>query len=148
MGRLFAATRESPGELVTLPRAKVPARFQSIINGEETYEFKRYRGMGSIGAMKKGKEVSSEEEYHGKDFQAGTVLHAEGVEGLVPCSGNIGDVVDEMIEGLKSGMYYTGNDTLEKLRSNATFHFITTSSLTESHPHDIYVESTATSYAV
>ena len=55
MGRLFAATEESPGEITEFTRDQIPARFRSIINGAETYKFKGYRGMGSVGAMERGK---------------------------------------------------------------------------------------------
>lgn len=51
MGKMFAATEESPGEIVLLPSNKVPTRFQSILDGSKEYQFKVYRGMGSLGAM-------------------------------------------------------------------------------------------------
>ena len=86
MGRLFAATEESPGEVVEFTKDQVPSRFRSIINDAETYKFKGYRGMGSIGAMERGKQISSEDEFHGKSYTNKSVLVAEGVEGLVPCT--------------------------------------------------------------
>src|ERR1019366_322463 len=63
MGKMFAATEESPGEIVKLKTAQVPSRFQNIINGAGSYSFKKYRGMGSVGAMKKGLDISSEDEF-------------------------------------------------------------------------------------
>lgn len=146
MGRLFAATEESPGELVELTREQVPARFQSIINGDKTYRFKGYRGMGSIGAMERGKQISSEDEFHGKSFSDKSVLVAEGVEGLVPCSGDLATVVATMAEGLRSGFYYVGATSIPELWERAVLSPITTASLGESHPHDLFVTNAGNSY--
>src|ERR1044071_7948907 len=103
MGRLFAATEEAPGDVTEFPKDQVPARFRSIIKDAETkaYKFKSYRGMGSVGAMERGKQISSEDEFHGKSFTAKSVLVAEGVEGLVPSSGDLKTVASTMIEGIK-----------------------------------------------
>lgn len=141
MGRLFAATEESPGELVTMAGVDVPHRFQSIIHGTEadTYKFKTYRGMGSIGAMKRGKEIAAEDEFHGKSYTDNTKLVAEGVEGLVPCSGTVEDLVQRMCESVRSGMFYVGANTIPTLYDKALFRPITQASLHESHPHDIFV---------
>ena len=141
MGRLFAATEESPGELVTMASVDVPHRFQSIIHGSEadTYKFKTYRGMGSIGAMKRGKEIAAEDEFHGKSYTDNTKLVAEGVEGLVPCSGTVEDLVQRMCESVRSGMFYVGANTIPTLYDKALFRPITQASLHESHPHDIFV---------
>ena len=146
MGRLFAATEESPGELVKLRKEQVPGRFQSIINGAETYAFKGYRGMGSPGAMEQGRQVSSEDEFHGKSFTAKTTLVPEGVEGLVPCSGPLKIVVANMLEGVRSGFYYIGARTIDELWETAQLRPITSASLSESHPHDLFV--TSGTYAV
>jgi IMP dehydrogenase len=139
MGRLFAATEESPGELVSMASADVPHRFQTIINGAKEYKFKTYRGMGSIGAMKRGKEIAAEDEFHGKSYTDNTKLVAEGVEGLVPCSGSVEDLVQRMCESVRSGMFYVGADTIPTLYDKALFRPITQASLHESHPHDIFV---------
>lgn len=146
MGRLFAATEESPGTIVTFTKEKVPARFRSIINGSDTYKFKNYRGMGSIGAMERGKEISSEDEFHGKSYDANSLLVAEGVEGLVPCSGNLTTVVATMLEGVRSGFYYVGAKTIPDLWECAILSTITTASLSESHPHDLFVTNPGNSY--
>jgi IMP dehydrogenase len=146
MGRLFAATEESPGEAVTFTRDQVPARFRSIINGDETYLFKSYRGMGSLGAMERGKQISSEDEFHGKSYDDKSVLVAEGVEGLVPCSGKLELVAATMLEGVKSGFYYVGAPTVPKLWETAVLRRITNASLTESHPHDLFVTNPGNSY--
>lgn len=146
MGRLFAATEESPGEVVEFSRQQVPARFQSIVNGDKTYKFKGYRGMGSIGAMARGKQISSEDEFHGKSYTNKTVMVAEGVEGLVPCSGQLAEVAATMIEGVRSGFYYVGATSIPELWERAMLSVITSASLTESHPHDLFVTNPGNSY--
>jgi IMP dehydrogenase len=146
MGRLFAATEESPGEVTELTRDQVPARFQSIIKGGGMYKFKAYRGMGSIGAMERGKQISSEDEFHGKSFNDKSVLVAEGVEGLVPSSGDLKTVVATMVEGVRSGFYYVGARDIAGLWQTATLRRITTASLSESHPHDLFITSAGNSY--
>ncbi|HEY5442228.1 MAG TPA: IMP dehydrogenase [Candidatus Saccharimonadales bacterium] len=146
MGRLFAATEESPGEVIDFTKDQVPSRFRSIINGANTYQFKSYRGMGSIGAMERGKKISSEDEFHGKSYSAKSVLVAEGVEGLVPSSGPLDTVVETMLEGIRSGFYYVGAKTIPELWETAVLRRITSASLSESHPHDLFVTSAGNSY--
>ncbi len=145
LGRLFAATKEAPGKTVELTPDEVPARFQSILNGAKTYTFKEYRGMGSIAAMQQGIAISSEDEFHGKQYQ-NDILIAEGVEGLVPSSGPVKDLVAQTTGGLQSGMYYVGARTLPDLWETAEFMRITQASLHESHPHDLFVTSTGGNY--
>lgn len=144
-GRLFAATEESPGILHELPAAQVPARFHNILDGSKSYNFKEYRGMGSIAAMKRGAEVSSEDEFHGKSFTGDTLI-AEGVEGLVPCNGTVEQLVSQMIGGVTSGMYYIGAKTIPKLWEKAKFMKITQASLVESHPHDLLITNPGDNY--
>ncbi len=134
MGRLFAATEESPGEMVELTRDQVPARFQSIVGKEDTYKFKGYRGMGSIGAMERGKQISSEDEFHGKSYDDKSMLVAEGVEGLVPCSGTLEETAGAMMEGLRSGFYYVGATSIPELWERAVLSPITTASLQRKPP--------------
>lgn len=138
LGRLFAATIEAPGKTVHLKPDEVPARFRSIVKGEKSYAFKHYRGMGSLAAMKKGIEVSSEDEFHGKSF-SGDVLIAEGVEGMVPSSGKLADTVAQLTGGVQSGFYYVGARNLEELWKTASFLQISQASLVESHPHDLFI---------
>jgi IMP dehydrogenase len=146
MGSFFASTKESPGELRELKRDEVPSRFQSILNkSQEVYQFKTYRGMGSIGAMKKGTEAKSEDEFHGKSYKE-RVLVAEGVEGLVPVKGTVKDVLDQAVGGIRSGMYYVGAKSIDQLWDNARFIQITQASLQESHPHDILVTNPGENY--
>jgi IMP dehydrogenase len=145
MGRMFAATEEAPGKVVQLKPEEVPSRFQSILNGSSEYTFKEYRGMGSVAAMKRGIEIASEDEFHGKNY-TGDVLVAEGVEGLVPCSGTVKALVDQMVGGVHSGMYYVGAKTLDGLHKTAQFMQITQASLTESHPHDLFITNSGDNY--
>lgn len=148
LGRLFAGTEEACGQVMTLFPNQVPDRFKSILNGASEYFFKQYRGMGSLGAMEHGMEVSSEDEFHGKSYTSGDVLIAEGVEGLVVLSGSTKDLVDQLVGGLRSGLYYTGNRTIEELRANAHFQVVTQASLVESHPHDLFVTSDGGNYSL
>jgi IMP dehydrogenase len=138
MGRLFAACHESSGITYELKAAQVPSRFKSILDGSETYRFKQYRGMGSRGAMEKGLKISSEDEFHGKNYQ-GDVLIAEGVEGMIPSNGTVAEFVTQMAGGLMSGMYYTGARSITELQKTAQFVRITAASLAESHPHDLFI---------
>ena len=146
LGRLFAATQESPGATVMLKAKEVPARFQNILDGSEEYCFKEYRGMGSVAAMKKGLEISSEDEFHGKNYK-NDVLVAEGVEGLVPCSGTVANLLAQMGGGVTSGMYYVGAKTIPELWETAEFMQITQASLTESHPHDLFITNPGANYS-
>ena len=146
MGSYFASCEEAPGDVVELPAGQVPRRFQSIFNDKtKTYKFKSYRGMGSIGAMKKGAEIKSEDEFHGKSYKD-RVLVAEGVEGLVPVRGNVKDLVDQAIGGIRSGMYYVGTRNIAELQEKGKFMQITQASLVESHPHDLLVTNGGENY--
>jgi IMP dehydrogenase len=145
LGRLLAATEESPGKIVRLKAAQVPGRFQNILDGSDEYIFKEYRGMGSVAAMKQGFKVSSEDEFHGKSY-TGDALVAEGVEGLVPCSGTTQQLVEQLIGGVTSGMYYVGARSLPELWKTARFMRITQASLTESHPHDLFITNGGANY--
>ena len=145
MGRMFAATEESPGEVTRFKPDQVPSRFRDILDGSSEYTFKEYRGMGSLAAMKRGLEVSSEDEFHGKNY-TGDVLIAEGVEGLVPCSGTVKDLIDKWLGGIHSGMYYVGAKTIDELWKKAEFMQITQASLTESHPHDLFITNDGGNY--
>jgi IMP dehydrogenase len=170
MGSLFASCAESPGKTVALTKSLVPARFKSIFGKqskaltkllrsgkeievtnnslervEETYYFKEYRGMGSVGAMQHGARIKSEDEYHGKSYKD-RVLVAEGVEGLVPVKGTVKDFIDQYEGGIKSGMFYIGTKTISQLQKKAKFMKITQASLSESHPHDVFITNPGQNY--
>lgn len=124
IGSLFAGTEESPGE-------------------EELYEgrrYKVYRGMGSLASMKKG----SMDRYFQQDARK---LVPEGVEGRVAFKGALGDVVFQLMGGLRAGMGYCGVKDIETLKQ-AEFMRITSASLIESHPHDISITKEAPNYTV
>ncbi len=125
IGSLFAGTNESPGE-------------------EELYEgrrFKVYRGMGSIGAMQEG----SRDRYFQEILKK---LVPEGVEGRVPYRGPLGDVVYQLLGGLRSGMGYVGAKNIRELHEKAKFIKITGASLIENHPHDINITKEAPNYSI
>jgi IMP dehydrogenase len=123
LGSLLAGTRESPGQTVH----------------SQGRRFKTYRGMGSLGAMRKGAGDRYGQNSSGK-------LVAEGVEARVPYKGPLSDVVFQLMGGLKSGMGYVGAGTLEELRTNAQFVRITTGGLRESHVHDVVLTEEPTNY--
>ncbi len=146
MGSFFASTHEAPGKKIKLKREHVPARFKSILQEKKKeYVFKEYRGMGSIGAMQKGSDIKSEDEFHGKSY-TDRVLVAEGVEGLVPVRGTVEQLVDQALGGIKSGLYYIGAKDLPELSKHAKFIQITHASLTESHPHDVLITNAGENY--
>lgn len=144
MGSFFAQTVESPGKTIKLRKDEVPHRFLSIFSRKNTYLFKEYRGMGSVGAMKKGTKVKSEGEFHGKNYKD-RILIAEGVEALVPVKGTVSDLVEQSVGGIKSGMYYVGAKNIKDLWK-ARFIRITQASLTESHPHDVLITNPGENY--
>lgn len=147
MGGFFAQSLEAPGKVIELQKSQVPHRFQSIFSKEtDIYKFKEYRGMGSDGAMRKGVEVKSEGEFHGKNYKD-RILVAEGVEGLVPVKGTVQELVDQAVGGIRSGMYHVGAKNISELWEKAQFIQITQASLTESHPHDILVTNPGKSYS-
>ncbi len=146
MGSFFASTIESPGKKITLEKQHVPSRFKSILKeDQQKYVFKEYRGMGSIGAMKEGAKIKSEDEFHGKNYQD-RVLVAEGVEGLVPVKGEVKDLVDQALGGIKSGMFYVGAKDISELWEKAKLLQITQASLNESHPHDVLITNGGENY--
>ncbi len=116
IGNLLAGTDESPGQVI-------------FLNGRK---FKTYRGMGSESAMKKG----SASRY----FQEGSVKFTpEGVEGMVPYSGTVAEVLAHLTGGLRSGMGYVGARNIKELQEKAVFIRITSAGFAESRPHDIIV---------
>lgn len=146
MGSYFAGAIESPGKVHELKPEQVPARFKSILSKKQaTYQFKEYRGMGSVAAMKEGTRIKSEDEFHGKSYKD-RVLVAEGVESLTPVKGTLKDIVDQTVGGIRSGMYYVGVQTIKELQEKGRFMQITQASLTESHPHDILVTNPGENY--
>ncbi|WNZ74007.1 inosine-5'-monophosphate dehydrogenase [Borreliella garinii] len=117
IGNLFAAAKESPSEEI-------------IYNGKK---FKSYVGMGSISSMKRG----SKSRYFQLENNEPKKLVPEGIEGMVPYSGKLKDILTQLKGGLMSGMGYLGASTISDLKINSKFVKISHSSLKESHPHDV-----------
>ena len=130
MGSLLAGVEESPGELI-------------ISQGER---YKDYRGMGSIGAMKR--RSYSKDRY----FQAGVSdesrLIAEGIEARVPYKGALSNVIFQLVGGLRQAMGYVGAEDIEALKARARFIRMTGAGLRESHPHDVMVTKEAPNYGM
>lgn len=126
IGSLFAGTDESPGEVF-------------LYQGRS---YKSYRGMGSLGAMARG----SADRYFQQEVSDNLKLVPEGVEGRVPYKGPIGNVIHQLVGGLRAAMGYTGSETLASLRTRTQFRRITGSGLRESHVHDITITREAPNY--
>lgn len=125
IGSLFAGTEESPGDF-------------EIFQGRS---YKVYRGMGSLGAMKEGSRDRYFQENDAK-------LVPEGIEGRVPYRGTVGDMIYQLMGGLRAGMGYSGTADLEELKTKTRFVKITNAGLKESHPHTIQVTKEAPNYSV
>ncbi len=126
LGSLLAGTDESPGELV-------------IYQGRS---YKKYRGMGSLGAMKEG----SKDRYFQEDEFSESKLVPEGIEGRVPYRGSVMNLIPLMIGGVRGGMGLTGCKTIRELREKAKFIKITNASLKESHVHDVIITEESPNY--
>ena len=133
LGSILAGLEESPGDIILY----------------EGKRYKVYRGMGSLGAM----------QGHGADRYGSGVtpdranrqakkLVPEGIEGQVPYKGRLGDVLYQMMGGLRSGMGYAGAADLAELRQKARFARITNAGLLESHPHGVLITKEAPNYQV
>ena len=128
LGSLLAGTDEAPGE-------------HELFEGRR---YKTYRGMGSIGAMQGlGADRYGSAQGGGSSQQK---LVPEGVEGRVAYSGSLGDVVYQLIGGLRSGMGYVGASNIEQLQTKARFMKVTTAGREESHPHDVTITHEAPNY--
>jgi IMP dehydrogenase len=126
LGSLFAGTDESPGEVF-------------LYQGRS---YKSYRGMGSVGAMARG----SADRYFQEEVSNTLKLVPEGVEGRVPHKGPVGQVIHQLVGGLKAAMGYTGNRTIPEMQKNCRFVKITGAGLSESHVHDVSITREAPNY--
>ena len=130
VGSLMAGTEEAPGEV-------------EFFQGRY---YKAYRGMGSLGAMA-GSTGSADRFF--QDSKAGAEkLVPEGIEGRVPYKGPMGNIVHQMMGGLRSSMGYTGSAKIDDLRQNAKFVKITAAGMSESHVHDVTITKEAPNYRV
>ena len=132
LGSLLAGCEESPGEMV-------------FVNGKQ---YKTYRGMGSLGAMRnreRGKSYSKDR-YFQDDVLREDKLIPEGIEGQVPYRGPLAAVADQLVGGLRMAMGYCGARTVSDLQ-DARFVQITAAGLKESHPHDVQMTVEAPNYS-
>ncbi|CAH8767931.1 IMP dehydrogenase [Paenibacillus dendritiformis] len=127
LGSLLAGTEESPGE-------------SEIYQGRR---FKVYRGMGSLGAMKRG----SKDRYF-QDSSNEKKLVPEGIEGRVAYKGPLADTIHQLMGGLKAGMGYCGTHNLTELQNDTHFVKISGAGLRESHPHDVQITKEAPNYSL
>ncbi len=139
IGNLLAGTDESPGELI-------------LYQGRT---FKEYRGMGSIGAMRRG----SRDRYFQDDFELESGSSAagkgsmdklvpEGIEGRVQHKGGLAMVIHQLMGGLRAGMGYCGAPTIPDLQRDAEIIRITNAGFRESHVHDVTITKEAPNYRV
>ena len=128
LGSLLAGVEESPGELI-------------FINGKQ---FKAYRGMGSLGAMR-GRSFSKDR-YAQAEVASEDKLVPEGIEGQVPFLGPLSAVAHQLVGGLHQSMWYAGARTVAELREHGQLMRITPAGLRESHPHDIKMTVEAPNY--
>ena len=128
LGSLFAGTEEAPGEVI-------------LFQGRS---YKTYRGMGSVGAMSRG----SADRYFQAEVNDALKLVPEGVEGRVPYKGSVSGVIHQLVGGLKAAMGYTGNASINDMRSNCQFVQMTGAGLKESHAHNIAITRESPNYRV
>jgi IMP dehydrogenase len=132
MGSLFAGTDESPGEVI-------------LYQGRS---FKEYRGMGSIGAMRRG----SRDRYFQDEFElqptsdGSDKLVPEGIEGRVPHKGSLAVMIHQLVGGLRAGMGYCGCSTIKHLQQEAQLIRVTSAGVRESHVHDVVITKEAPNY--
>lgn len=126
IGSLLAGTDEAPGEVF-------------LYQGRS---YKSYRGMGSIGAMGRG----SADRYFQQEVNDKLKLVPEGIEGRVAYKGPAGTILHQLVGGLRAAMGYTGNATLDGMRTNCRFVRITSAGLRESHVHDVAITREAPNY--
>jgi IMP dehydrogenase len=135
IGSLFAGTDESPGEII-------------LYQGRS---FKEYRGMGSIGAMRRGSsDRYFQDEYDlergGKD--ASDKLVPEGIEGRVAHKGSVAAMIHQLIGGLRAGMGYCGCPDIPTLQRDAQLIRTTPAGVREGHVHDVIITKEAPNYRV
>lgn len=126
IGSLLAGTDEAPGDVI-------------LYQGRS---YKSYRGMGSLGAMARG----SADRYFQAEVESSLKLVPEGIEGRVPYKGPVGNIIHQLVGGLRAAMGYTGNATIADMQKNCQFLRITGSGLRESHVHDVEIMREAPNY--
>lgn len=127
LGSLLAGTKESPGETI-------------IYEGRK---FKSYRGMGSVEAMKEG----SKDRYFQDVEDDIKKLVPEGIVGRVPYKGDLFESIHQFVGGIRAGMGYCGAKDIQTLKQTAQFVKITSSGISESHPHNVMITKEAPNYS-
>jgi IMP dehydrogenase len=127
VGNALAGVDEAPGEIV-------------VHQGER---FKEYRGMGSIGAMQ-GRSFSKDRYFQGS-VESGKLV-PEGIEGRVPYKGPVGNVIHQLVGGLRQAMGYCGARSVPELQASGRFIRVSPASLRENHPHDVVITKEAPNY--
>jgi len=129
IGGMFAGTEEAPGEV-------------ELFQGRS---YKSYRGMGSLGAMA-GQEGSSDRYF--QESSDAEKLVPEGIEGRVPYKGIMQPVIHQLLGGLRSSMGYTGNASIDEMRTRPQFVRVTGAGMKESHVHDVQITKEAPNYRI
>jgi IMP dehydrogenase len=130
IGNLFAGTDESPGEMI-------------IYQGRS---FKEYRGMGSIGAMRRGSRDRYFQDEFDLDAGGSDKLVPEGIEGRVQHKGSVAAMIHQLVGGLRAGMGYCGAANIPALQRDAKLVRITPAGVRESHVHDVAITKEAPNY--
>jgi IMP dehydrogenase len=131
IGNLFAGTDESPGELI-------------LFQGRS---YKEYRGMGSMGAMRRGsRDRYFQDEFDLEGGRKADKLVPEGIEGRVAHKGSVAAMIHQLVGGLRAGMGYTGCATIPELQRDAKLIRITPAGVRESHVHDVQITKEAPNY--
>ncbi|KZX11987.1 IMP dehydrogenase [Methanobrevibacter oralis] len=131
LGNLLAASYEAPGEIV-------------VMNGKQ---YKKYRGMGSMGAMTSEFDGGSDRYFQSnKSKMNHTKYVPEGIEGAVPYKGTVNEILFQLVGGLKSSMGYCGAENIKAMKEKAQFVRITSSGIKESHPHDLLITNESPNY--
>ena len=133
IGSLFAGTDESPGELI-------------LYQGRS---FKEYRGMGSLGAMRRGsRDRYFQDEFDLEGAEGVEKLVPEGIEGRVAHKGSVSAMIHQLIGGLRAGMGYTGCPDIPTLQREAELIRVTAAGMREGHVHDVIITKEAPNYRV
>ena len=129
LGSMLAGTDEAPGEII-------------FYQGRS---FKSYRGMGSVGAMQDG----SADRYFQDNASSSVEKYVpEGIEGRVPCKGSIKQILFQLAGGIRSGLGYSGCNSIDELHKNSNFVETTTAGMRESHVHDVQITKEAPNYQI
>ena len=135
LGNLLAASYEAPGDVV-------------VMNGKQ---YKKYRGMGSMGAMTSEYDGGADRYFQGTHNKSKSKMNhtkyvPEGIEGAVPYKGTVSEILFQLVGGLKSSMGYCGAKDIPEMQRKAQFVRITSSGIKESHPHDLLITNESPNY--